>query len=206
LGTETSKTRAALLDAAERLMLQEGYAAVTSRRVAATAGLKPQLVHYYFRTMDDLFLALYRSRAELGLELHAQAAASDQPLWAYWDLSQDPRGTRLTMEFIALANHRKEIRAEITESAERFRADELKGIEVAFSRYAVDQERYPPLLCTVLMTAISQFLVIEHEILGMTTGHAATVTFVEGLLTELEGPRLRRASRKTGEPAPAAVP
>jgi AcrR family transcriptional regulator len=32
LGTETSKTRGALLDAAERLMLEEGYAALTSRR------------------------------------------------------------------------------------------------------------------------------------------------------------------------------
>ena len=91
LGAETSKSRAALLDAAERLMLQEGYAAVTSRRVAASAGLKPQLVHYYFRTMDDLFLALFRRRAEQGLERQAQALASPQPLWALWDLSRDPR-------------------------------------------------------------------------------------------------------------------
>ena len=66
IGTETSKTRAALLDAAEKLMLEEGYAAVTSRHVAAKAGLKPQLVHYYFRTMEDLFLALFRRRAEQG--------------------------------------------------------------------------------------------------------------------------------------------
>ena len=42
------------MDAAEQLLLEEGYAAVTSRRVGARAGLKPQLVHYYFRTMDDL--------------------------------------------------------------------------------------------------------------------------------------------------------
>ena len=56
IGAEDSSTRAALLDAAQQLMLDEGYAAVTSRRVAAQAGLKPQLVHYYFRTMDDLFL------------------------------------------------------------------------------------------------------------------------------------------------------
>jgi TetR/AcrR family transcriptional regulator len=186
-------------------MLDEGYAAVTSRRVAAAAGLKPQLVHYYFRTMDDLFLALYRSRAEAGLERHAQAAASDQPLWAFWDLSRDSRGTRLTMEFIALANHRKEILTEITASAERFRADELKGIEAALSRYDVDQVRYPPLVCTFLMTAISQFLVIEHEILGMTTGHAETVAFVEELLTELEGPRPRPKRTNRSEPARAGV-
>ncbi|HEY6427499.1 MAG TPA: helix-turn-helix domain-containing protein, partial [Acidimicrobiales bacterium] len=73
IGAETSKTRTVLLDAAEKLMLEEGYAAVTSRRVAAAAGLKPQLVHYYFRTMDDLFLALFRRRAEQGLERQARA-------------------------------------------------------------------------------------------------------------------------------------
>ena len=95
IGAETSETRGALLDAAEQLMLAEGYAAVTSRRVAAQAGLKPQLVHYYFRTMDDLFLAVFRRRAEQGLERQAEALASDQPLWALWDLSRDPRGTAL---------------------------------------------------------------------------------------------------------------
>ena len=49
LGAPESKTRARLLDAAEQLILREGYAAVTSRRVAAEAGIKPALVHYYFR-------------------------------------------------------------------------------------------------------------------------------------------------------------
>ena len=58
IGAESSTTRQALLDAAEQVMREEGYAAVTSRRVAQRAGLKPQLVHYYFRTMDELFLAL----------------------------------------------------------------------------------------------------------------------------------------------------
>ncbi len=143
IGTETSKTRSALLDAAERLMLEEGYAAVTSRRVAAHAGLKPQLVHYYFRTMDDLFLAAYRRRADQGLERLVQALASPQPLWALWDLSRDPRGTALTMEFVALANHRKAIRAEIAASAERFRAEVRTGVGAVLERYGVDDEVIP---------------------------------------------------------------
>ena len=47
-------------------MIEEGYAAVTSRRLANKAGLKPQLVHYYFRTMEELFLEVFRRRAEEG--------------------------------------------------------------------------------------------------------------------------------------------
>ena len=62
-----SKTRAQLVDAAEQLLFEEGYAAVTSRRVGAKAGLKPQLVHYYFRTMDDLFVEIFRRRADENL-------------------------------------------------------------------------------------------------------------------------------------------
>jgi TetR/AcrR family transcriptional regulator len=189
LGAETSKTRAALLDAAERLMLSEGYAAVTSRRVAAQAGLKPQLVHYYFRTMDDLYLAVYRRRAEQGLERQAQALASAQPLWALWDLNRDPRGTTLTMEFTALANHRKAIRSEIAASARRYREAQREGIRIAFARDGVDLEAYPPMVCAVLMTSISRILIIEEESLGMSSGHVETVAFVEDWLTRFEGPR-----------------
>ena len=75
-------------------MLDEGYAAVTSRRVAARAGLKPQLVHYYFRTMDDLFVALIRRGAEQNLEHQARALASPQPLRALWELGATPARRR----------------------------------------------------------------------------------------------------------------
>jgi AcrR family transcriptional regulator len=189
IGTETSKTRAALLDAAEKLMLEEGYAAVTSRHVAAKAELKPQLVHYYFRTMEDLFLALFRRRAEQGLERQAQALASAQPLWALWDISRDPSGTSLTMEFIALANHRKAIRAEIAAAAERFRAQQRVGLEAALVRYGIGADRCPPMVFTVLLSSISRFLVIERVSLGMSTGHDETVAFVEDFLSGIEGKR-----------------
>jgi AcrR family transcriptional regulator len=189
IGAETSKTRVVLLDAAEKVMLEEGYAAVTSRHVADKAELKPQLVHYYFRTMDDLFLALFRRRAEQGLERQAEALASAQPLWALWDLSRDPRGTSLTMEFIALANHRKAIRAEIASAAERFRAQQVGGLEAVLERYGVGTERCPPMVFTVLMSSISRFLVIERVTLGMSTGHEETVAYVEDFLFRLEGKR-----------------
>jgi AcrR family transcriptional regulator len=189
IGTETSRTRAVLVDAAEELMLEEGYAAVTSRRVAAKANLKPQLVHYYFRTMDDLFLAIHRRRVEEGVERQARALASAQPLWALWDYSRDPRGTALTMEFIALANHRKAIRAEIAGSAERFRAEQLQGLTRVLRRHGIDAEGFPPIVCTVLLSSVSRFLGIEHEALGMSSGHDETVAFVERFIRRLEGDR-----------------
>ena len=154
-----------------------------------SAGLKPQLVHYYFRTMDDLFLALFRRRAEQGLERQNQAMASPQPLWALWDLSRDPRGTALTMEFVALANHRKAIRTEIASAAEHFRSDQLRGLEVVLAQYGIGRTSARRLVFTVLLSSISRFLVIERETLGMSTGHDETVVFVEEFLTRLEGER-----------------
>jgi AcrR family transcriptional regulator len=179
-----------LLDAAERLMIDEGYPAVTSRQVAARAGLKPQLVHYYFRTMDDLFLALFRDRADQGFGRQARVISSPQPLWALWDLNRDPRGTALTMEFVALANHRKTIRAEISTFAERYRSEQLAVLRSVFARYQLNEVDYPPVVVTVLMTSLTRMLVIEQESLGMSSGHAETVAFVEQFLERIEGPRL----------------
>lgn len=60
-------TRHVLIEATAQIMLDEGYAAATSRRVAARAGVKPPLVHYYFPSMDDLFVAVLRDKAEANL-------------------------------------------------------------------------------------------------------------------------------------------
>jgi AcrR family transcriptional regulator len=186
IGAPDAKNRGVLLDAAEQLMLEEGYAAVTSRRVAEKAALKPQLVHYYFRTMDDLFLAAFRRRAEEGLEAQAQALQSPQPLWALWRFSTDPAATAITMEFIALANHRKALKAEIAYYAERFREEQQKALSAVLQRYGVDPAQVAPLVWSVLMTSVSRVLVIEQA-LGMSAGHAETVQFVERYLHRLEG-------------------
>jgi AcrR family transcriptional regulator len=186
IGAPDAKNRSVLLDAAEQLMLEEGYAAVTSRRVAQKAALKPQLVHYYFRTMDDLFLAAFRRRAEDGLRLQAQALQSPQPLWALWRFSTDPAATAVTMEYVALANHRKALKAEIAYYAERFREEQCKAVSTVLDRYGIDPADVPPLVWSVLITGVSQVLVMEQA-LGMSAGHSETVAFVERYLRRLEG-------------------
>ena len=143
IGAADSKTRAQLLDAAELLLLEEGYAAVTSRRVAAKAGLKPQLVHYYFRTMDDLFLEVFRRRAEENVARVERAIAADGSLRALWQLNADPRGADFNIEFVALANHRKAIRTEIARYAERFRAAQLEAVTAALEAHRRDRRRAP---------------------------------------------------------------
>ena len=183
LGAADSKTRARLVDAAEQLMAEEGYAAVTSRRVGAKAGLKPQLVHYYFRTMDDLFLEVFRRRAEDGLAQVEQVLAHEPSLRTLWQINADPRGAALTIEFIALANHRKAIRAEIAHYAERFRALQLEGVTAALRAAGVSDEQLPPIVAVLGMTGLTQVLALERA-LGVTTGHEATLEFVDRALQQ----------------------
>lgn len=186
IGAPDAKNRGLLLDAAEQLMLEEGYAAVTSRRLASRAGLKPQLVHYYFRTMDELFLEVFRRRAEEGLRAQARALQSPQPLWALWRFGTDPGFTRISMEFMALANHRKEMRAEIAYYAERFREEQRRVVAAALQRYGAESEDVPAVVWTVLMTSLSRFLVLEQAV-GISGGHAETLELVETYLRRLEG-------------------
>src|SRR5918912_3213202 len=50
-------TRATILDAARALFAERGFAGTTIRGVASAAGVDAALVHHYFGTKDDLFLA-----------------------------------------------------------------------------------------------------------------------------------------------------
>jgi AcrR family transcriptional regulator len=187
IGAEDSKTRAQLLEAAELLLLEEGYAAVTSRRVAARAALKPQLVHYYFRTMDDLFLAVFRRRAEENLARIDQAIGTDGSLRDLWQLNADLRGARFNIEFTALANHRKAIRAEIARYAERFRAAQLEAVTTALAAAGVTEEQLPPIVALLIMTGVTQVMALE-DALGVAAGHDLTRSFIARTLAQLETP------------------
>jgi len=193
IGAQDSRTRAHLLDAAERLLVEEGYASVTSRRVASKAGLKPQLVHYYFRTMDDLFLEVFRRRADENLARFERAIAEDGSLRNLWRLNSDPRGAAFTIEFVALANHRKAIRAEIARYAERFRAAQVEALSAALDHHDIPEDELPPVVALLAMTGLSQVLALETA-LGVTAGHDITLQFVERSIARLEAPPRRRAA------------
>jgi AcrR family transcriptional regulator len=183
--------RSALLDAAERLMLEQGYAAVSARRVAAQVGVNAALVYYYFANMDELLIALFRRGADTSLEAQAKVLASPQPLWGLWDLTHHQTSTKLTLEFIALANHRKSIRAEIASYQRKFRGMQLDTMSTVLEGYGIDPKRWPAGPIILTMWGVSQYLLIEQAF-DIETAHAETVALIEELITALEGPRRSR--------------
>ena len=202
--TQSSETRDALLDAAERLMVEAGYAAVSSRRVAAQAGVNVGLVYYYFATMDELFIALFRRGAQRSLERQAEVLSSEQPLWGLWDLTHQQSNPAVTMEFIALANHRKAIKAEIADYSRKFRTMQLEVMPKVLERYGLDLTTWPAASIMVMMTGISRFLLIE-EAFDLDTGHAETVDLIERQITALEGPRIEDRVGGAPERAPMSL-
>ncbi|MGZ6777719.1 MAG: TetR/AcrR family transcriptional regulator [Mycobacterium sp.] len=181
-----SGTRRALIQATAQVMLEEGYAAATSRRVAARAGVKPALVHYYFPSMDDLFLAVLREGAEANLVRQREALADDEPLHALWQLNT-AHGARLLMEFMALANHRKDIRSEIAGYAARFGDLEESAVTLAMRAHGVDIAEFPPVVMSMIVTSLARILVLERS-LGITRGHCEAEQFIERMLARYEMP------------------
>ncbi|WP_262403443.1 TetR/AcrR family transcriptional regulator [Actinomadura sp. CNU-125] len=192
MGSATSKTRFLLLDIAERLMLEEGYAAVGVRRVAREAGVNPALVHYYFRTLDDLFLAVIRRRSEQELEAQARALDSDRLLHSLWTYNSHPAGTRLNVEFIALSNHRKAVRAELVSYAERARELQMEALTRYLKARGIDVETLPPLALTVLISTVSRALAME-DAMELTAGHTEALALVERYLRTIDDAPAREA-------------
>jgi AcrR family transcriptional regulator len=193
---ETGRTRDAILDATESLMREEGYAAVSSRRVAERAGLKSQLVHYHFGTMDDLFLALFQRAGAQYFERHVQAMTSVDPLRALWKLIIDRTGMELIFEFMALSNHRKVIRKEIALANERTRTMQSALLTRALQLRGIAPEVCPPNVLSVVMSGIA-LAVVSEETIGSTIAHAETLAFIEQLLdkTVTPAPAAKRVSR-----------
>ncbi len=188
---DDSGTRNVLLDAAEAIMVEEGYAAVSSRRVAAKAGMNPALVYYYFDTMDGLFIELFRRGSDRSIERYAMGLVSPQPLWAFWELTHDQDNHTRTMEFIALANHRKAIRAEIASLSRRHRQMQVDVLTRVLKGYGLDLDTWPPVTIILAIASISRYLLMEEEF-GIDTGHREMVEVIEREIGALEGDRIER--------------
>ncbi len=182
--TADPSARQRLMEATAKIMRDEGYAAATSRRVAAEAGVKQALVYYYFPTMDDLFVEVLRSRAEASLERMREALTHDDPLTSLWVLNSDSRTTGLNTEFMALANHRKAIRAELKTFAERVRDIETAAVAVALRARGLDLSDYPPVAVSMLIAQTARSLCNESAV-GVTLGHQELREFVERQLAAL---------------------
>jgi AcrR family transcriptional regulator len=189
LRAATPEKRRRILDAAERIMLRDGYAAVTSRRVEAESGLK---LHYHFGTLDELFVAVVRRRGESNVARLADALASPEPLRAWWRLLSEPRGNTLLVELTAAANHRAALRAEVATFAREVRRMQIDALDSILDDYGIDRVVFPPALVAAAVQGLA-FAMAHDKVAGFDTAHEEATSAVTRLVDELEA---RRASRR----------
>ena len=189
----TAEKRERLLDATEEIMLQDGYAAVSSRSVAAKVGIQAPLVHYYFPTLDDLFVAVLRRRGEANVERMAEALDSDEPLRAWWRLASDPRGSALFVELIAAANHRAALQAAVGEFAREVRKMQMDKLASLLGEYGLDPEDFPPALVAAAIQGLA-FGLIADQPAGHDTATDEAQAGMARLIDRLEEQRTTRSA------------
>lgn len=169
-------------------MLEEGYAAVSSRRVAAKVGINAPLVHYYFPTIDDLFVAVLERRAGRNVDRLADALDSDQPLLTWWQLASDRRGAALFVELMAAANHRPVLRAEVGEVARRVRKIQVDRLASLLGEYGIETDEVPPVLVAAAMQGLA-FGLVQDQAAGYDTSADQAAEAMTRLLERLESRR-----------------
>jgi AcrR family transcriptional regulator len=197
MGPVNSATWSLLLDGAENILKEEGYASLTSRRIAERVGIKQQLTYYYFRTMDELTVEAFRRLSRREIARMEQALAAELPLHELWNVCSNTSDARLISEFMALAHRSEGVRREVVDFIERSRRMQTRAIARSI-RQLRERSGIAALtagVITFLTTSIALALTRESA-LGIRTAHADIEALVNRCLAALEpGVRLPRARR-----------
>lgn len=181
-----AKSRLRLIEAAANLLDEEGYHAISARNVAERAGLKSQLVHYYFRSMDDLLVAVFREEDRKYRALHDRALAQKHPLRALWDLNTNSRSdTGKAMGFMALGTNREGLRTEMQRAGEGYRRQQIAAVEKVFAERAIDLSPITPSAVAMMLSACARTFVMENA-LNISLAHDDLRKMMEHLLDRIE--------------------
>lgn len=186
MGPPGSENWHAMLDGAEAILRDEGHAALTSRRIAERIDVKQRLVYYYFHTMDDLIVEMFRRLSKRELERLRAAKESQHPLRKIWDVCIHTTDARLVSEFMALANRIDGLSKEVIHFIEESRALQIEALAKAMDR-APGKHTMPPAGLALLATSVALSLAREGE-LGVRSGHDEVKMVIENFLSQLEAP------------------
>jgi AcrR family transcriptional regulator len=88
-GGQESATATTIVEAARRCLLSDGYAALSTRKVASEAGVPLSQVHYHFGSKSNLVLALLADQDRRLLQRQERMYAADVPLWQRYEQACD---------------------------------------------------------------------------------------------------------------------
>ena len=117
-----------MLDAAERLLVEVGYAGITTRRLAEAAGVNHGLVHYYFGSNENLLVRALERFTEGLISRQRELYAADLPFVEKWRtamrylVSEDVTYEKIWLELQALGWNEPELRERLARVNAEWRA------------------------------------------------------------------------------------
>jgi TetR/AcrR family transcriptional regulator len=181
-----SAAEEALLDAAERMLVEVGYAGITTRRLAEEAGVNHGLVHYYFGSNENLLVRALERFTERLIERQRELYAADVPFIEKWRtamrylLSEDVTYEKVWLELQALAWNQPDLRKRLARVNDEWRAVLTEAFEQPHRELGVEM----PLDALVSLVMTFNQGVIVERLGGIETGHSELLAWIDAFLEE----------------------
>jgi AcrR family transcriptional regulator len=194
-----ASTAEALLDAAEQLLVEVGHSGISTRRLAAEAGANQGLVHYYFGSMDELFVQVLERFTTRLVDRQREMYGADRPFiekwraaWRFQEEDLEAGYSKIWMELQALSWSRPELRPRVARVNAEWRGVLRDAFTSAAREYGLDESAFPVDALVALTMTFGQGYAIER-LEGIEKGHDELLGWIEGWLEDLEA-NTRRGS------------
>jgi AcrR family transcriptional regulator len=188
-----AETEDAFLDAAERLLIGVGYSGITTRRLAEEAGANHGLVHYYFGSMENLFVRVLERFTERLIarqrEMYARTDISGVEKWrtamGYLESDLAAGYPKIWLELQALGWNRPDVAERVAEVNREWRAVLTEAFDRMMGEYGVDREQAPLAAIVSLVMTFNEGIMVER-LSGISAGHRELMEMVGRWLESLE--------------------
>jgi len=175
----------ALLDAAERLLIELGHSGITTRRLAEEAGVNHGLVHYYFGSNENLLARALERFTERMIERQRALYAADEPFVEKWRtamrylVSEDQSYQKVWLELQALAWNNPELQGRLADVNAEWRSVLTEAFEEPHRELGI------PLPLDALVSLVMTFNlgVIVERLGGVETGHRELLDWMDAWLS-----------------------
>jgi AcrR family transcriptional regulator len=175
----------ALLDAAERLLVELGHSGITTRRLAEEAGVNHGLVHYYFGSNENLLARALERFTERMIERQRALYATDEPFVEKWRtamrylVSEDQAYQKVWLELQALAWNNPELQSRLADVNAEWRSVLTDAFEEPHRELGI------PLPLDALVSLVMTFNlgVIVERLGGVETGHGELLDWIDAWLS-----------------------
>ena len=181
-----SAAEEALLDGAERLLVEQGHAGITTRRLAEAAGVNHGLVHYYFGSNENLLARALERFTERLIERQRALYAADVPFLEKWRtamrhlIADDATYEKIWMELQALAWNEPELRARLADVNAQWRAVLTEAFAEPHRALGIAM----PLGALVSLVITFNLGIMVERLGGIDAGHDELLAWIDGYLAE----------------------